>query len=261
MGSAVRQGKLWGTNVADWAELNEPHHAPYWHAMLDDMRVGPGTVLLDAGCGAGGGSRLALERGARVFGLDASEAMIAYARAHLPAGDFRVGELEDLPFEDGFFDAVLAANSVQYADDPERALREIRRVCKPGGKVGVCTWDVREKNDQRFLLAAVADLLPDPPKPGGGPFALAEAGRLEALVERAGLKVVGGDSVPVTYHFSDPDEFVRKQLSSGPSQIVIGAVGEERFKQAMAAFFEQRKDDDGEVRMNNRFRFVTAVPA
>lgn len=73
MGSAQRQGKLWGTAVADWAELNEPRHAAYWNAMLDDMAVGRSSVISDAGCGTGGGVKLALERGARVFGLDASD--------------------------------------------------------------------------------------------------------------------------------------------------------------------------------------------
>jgi len=53
MGSADKQGKLWGTAVADWAIINEPHHEPYWHAMLDDLDVGEGSVVLDAGCGAG----------------------------------------------------------------------------------------------------------------------------------------------------------------------------------------------------------------
>ena len=261
MGSADRQGKLWGTAVADWAELNEPHHEPYWRAMLDEMDVGEGSVVLDAGCGAGGGSRLALERGACVFGLDASEGMIAYAKSNLPGGDFRVGDLEELPFDDDFFDAIMAANSVQYAENPGKALGEIRRVCRPSGKVSVCTWDVREKNDQRFLQAAVAKLLPQPAKPGGGPFALAEAGKLEAFVESAGLKVVGGKTVPITYHYEDVDKMIRNQLSTGPSQIVIGIVGQEKFKHAVAEFCDAHKGDDGHVRLNNRFRFVTAVPA
>ena len=261
MGSAQRQGKLWGTAVADWAELNEPRHAAYWNAMLDDMAVGRSSVIFDAGCGAGGGVKLALERGARVFGLDASEVMIAYARDHLPDGDFRVGDLEALPFDDDYFDVVMAANSVQYAENPETALAELRRVCKPTGKISVCSWDMREKNDQRFLQAAMAKLMPEPPKPGGGPFALAEPGKLEAFVESVGLKVVGGESVPMVYHYNDLEELIRVQHSTGPGQIILGIVGEETFKQGLVDFYEEYKSDDGKVRMNNLFRLVTAVPA
>ncbi len=261
MGSAERQEKLWGTAGADWAELNEPRYAAYWNAMLDDMAVGRSSVVLDAGCGAGGSVKLALERGARVFGLDASEVMIAYARDHLPDGDFRVGDLEALPFDDDYFDAVMAANSVEYAENSETALAELRRVCKPTGKVSVCSWDVWEKNDQRFLQAAMAKLMPEPPKPGRPPFALAEPGKLESFVESAGLKVVGGESVPMVYHYNDLEELIRVQHSTGPGQIILGIVGEETFKQGLVDFYEEYKSDDGKVRMNNLFRFVTAVPA
>lgn len=261
MGSADKQGKLWGTAVADWAEINEQHHIPYWVAMLDDMNVEEGTVVFDAGCGAGGGAKLARHRGAEVYGLDASEQMIDYSRNLIPDGDFRVGELEDLPFQDNLFDAVIAANSVQYAENPNKALEELRRVCKPDGRISVCTWDVIEKNEQRFLLAALAKLLPEPPKPGGGPFALAEEGKLEAFVESAGLKVVSGNSVPIIYHFEDLENFVRAQMSSGPSQIVIQNVGKDTFKQALIDFYDQYKGDDGQLHLNNRFRFVTAVPS
>jgi SAM-dependent methyltransferase len=261
MGSADKQGKLWGTAVADWAELNEPHHAAYWSAMLDDMGVGEGSVVLDAGCGAGGGAKLVLARGAQVFGIDASEGMIAYARDHLPEADFRVGDLEALPFDDDMFDAVMACNSVQYAESPERALGELRRVCKPTGKVSICSWDVREKNDQRFLQAAVGKLMPEPPKSGGGPFALAEPGKLEAFVESAGLKVVSGESVPIVYHYDNLADLIRVQMSTGPSQIAIAVIGEEKLMEGLVEFYNEFKQDDGQLRMNNLFRFVTAVPA
>ena len=100
MGSAETQGKLWGAAVADYAEINEEHSFPLWEDMMAAMGVGPGTLFLDAGCGPGGGAKLAADKGARVSGLDASDAMIAYAQNRLPDGDFRVGDLEALPFED-----------------------------------------------------------------------------------------------------------------------------------------------------------------
>jgi hypothetical protein len=70
MGSAGVHGQLWGKAAHDWAELQEPTSAPLWEAMLDAAAVGPGTRVLDAGCGAGGASILAASRGARVNGLD-----------------------------------------------------------------------------------------------------------------------------------------------------------------------------------------------
>ena len=88
-----------------------------WEAMLDEARVGSGTHVLDAGCGGGGASVLAAERGARVSGIDAAEEMIAFVSERVPGGDFCVGDIEHLPHEDDAFDAVFAANSVQYSGD------------------------------------------------------------------------------------------------------------------------------------------------
>ena len=86
-------------------------------------------------CGGGGASILAAERGAQVSGLDAAEGLIAFARQRVSNGDFRVGDIESLPFDDDSFDVVFAANSVQYSEDRVAALRELGRVCTPGGRM------------------------------------------------------------------------------------------------------------------------------
>src|SRR5438093_11813299 len=98
MGSATVQGPLWGRAAHDWAELQEPTALPLWEAMLDAAAVGPGKRVLDAGCGAGGASMLAAGRGALVNGLDAAEALLAIARERVPDADFRVGDLDALPY-------------------------------------------------------------------------------------------------------------------------------------------------------------------
>jgi ubiquinone/menaquinone biosynthesis C-methylase UbiE len=65
--------------------------------------------------------------------MDASEALIAIARERVPQGDFRVGDLEALPYSKKAFDAIVAALSVQYAADPVVALRELKRICDSSG--------------------------------------------------------------------------------------------------------------------------------
>jgi SAM-dependent methyltransferase len=166
MGSAKVQGDLWGQAPLDWANLQEPKHIPLFEAMLDAARVGEGTRLLDAGCGGGGASRLAAGRGARVTGLDAASGLIEVARERVPSGDFRVGDIEELPFEDDVFDVVLAANSVQYAADHVAALRELGRVCAPEGQIVVGLFGTPDKVEFRAILQAVREALPEPP-PGG----------------------------------------------------------------------------------------------
>ena len=101
MGSARVQGELWGRAPEDWAGMQEAQHAPLFEAMLDAAGVGDGVRFFDAGCGGGGASVLADGRGAAVSGLDASAPLIDVARDRVSGGDFRVGDLEALPFADG----------------------------------------------------------------------------------------------------------------------------------------------------------------
>src|SRR6478672_5305941 len=155
MGTAEIQGELWGAAARDWAELQDPMSRPLWEGMLEAARVVGRTRLLDAGCGAGGACALAAARGAQVSGFDASEPLLAVARERVPGGDFRRGDLETLPYADGAFDAVLAANSVQYTAEPVAAVRELRRVCAADGHVVVAFWSVPEECEMRVIFQAV----------------------------------------------------------------------------------------------------------
>src|SRR6266404_25217 len=177
--SARRQGVLWGTEARDWVEIQERTALVLWAAVLDAARVSPGTRMLDAGCGAGGASVMARERGAVVSGCDASEALLAIARERLVGADLRLGELERLPFDDAAFDAVLAINSLQFTSDPSRAARELVRVTAPGGRIAVVVWSL-EHCEQRSVFDAILGLFDEPPK-GRGVFALSTPGEVELL--------------------------------------------------------------------------------
>ncbi len=181
MGSFTTQGELWGAAANDWAELQEPLHLPVWEAMLNATKVDQGTLLFDAGCGGGGASVLAAQRGAHISGLDASEALIAIAREQVPQGDFHVGDLEELPYDANGFDVIIAALSVQYAANPNAALQEMKRVCTSKGYLVISTWGLPEHCEQRVVFKAVRDTLPNLPS-GGGPFALSEFGALEKFL-------------------------------------------------------------------------------
>lgn len=111
--AASKQGELWGRAARDWAAIQEPATVPLWNAVLDAARAHAGTRVLDAGCGAAGACALAVQRGADVFGVDPSVNLITIARERLPHCDLRIGELENLPFPNGHFDATIAVNSLQ----------------------------------------------------------------------------------------------------------------------------------------------------
>ena len=112
MGSATVQGQLWGTSPQDWAEVIEPLLRPIHLATMEALGPLSGLSLLDAGCGTGLALRLAAERGARVSGLDASAALLDMVRGQLPDADLRVGDIEELPYDDATFDVVTAFNSM-----------------------------------------------------------------------------------------------------------------------------------------------------
>ena len=134
----VESGRAWGERAADWAYLIEPYARGANDALFDRTSVGPGTELLDIACGSGYAASVAACRGATVSGLDASEAMIAIARARTPAGDFRVGDMFALPFDDDHFDVATSFNGIWKGC--EAALIEARRVVRPGGLVGFTFW-------------------------------------------------------------------------------------------------------------------------
>jgi SAM-dependent methyltransferase len=259
MGSAEVQGELWGRAPRDWAELQEPKHAPLWHAMLEAAGVREGSRVFDAGCGGGGAAVLAAERGATVSGLDASAPLLEIARERLPDADFRIGDIESLPFADGAFDAVIAACSVQYCADRIAALRELRRVCAQGGRVVVGLWGVPEKVEYRTVFAAVRDALPEPP-PGKGPFELSVEGVLPGLIAEAGLAVLARGEAACPFHYPTFELFWRANVAAGPLQAALRQVAEEELRERVRNALAALHGPDGSLAFVNTFQYVVAQP-
>ena len=259
MGTAEIQGQLWSLLPHDWATIQEPMHKPLWEAMLDRALVGSGTRILDAGCGGGGASALAAERGAQVSGLDAAEGLSAFTSRRLPHGDFRVGDIENLPFDDDAFDAVVAANSVQYSENRVASLRELGRVCTQEGRIVAGLFGPPEKVKISTVFKAVRDAMPEPP-PGGGPFELSAPGKLEGLFEEAGLKVIESSEVDCPFNYPDFETFWRANVSAGPSQGMLRIISEEELKSTLRDGVEPFRLDSGEYLIQpNVFKYVVAT--
>ena len=162
MGSSDTQGELWGRDPANWRDLQEGFSIPLWDAMLTATGVGPGSRFLDAGCGAGGASVMAHDRGAAVTGVDASDPLLEVARHRVPTGDFRVADLELLPFEPDSFDSIIAVSSIQYAENPNAATRELERVVAPDGRISVGLFSTADKVEYRVVFDAIRESLQEP---------------------------------------------------------------------------------------------------
>lgn len=127
------------------AEIYEAKFVPaifaQWASpLLDAAGVAPGQTVLDVACGTGILARAAADRvgpTGRVVGVDLNDGMLRVARRLRPDLEWRAGDVADLPFADEAFDAVLCQSALMFFPDATQALREMGRVCQPGGVVGV----------------------------------------------------------------------------------------------------------------------------
>lgn len=257
-GTATVNGALWGSSARAWASIQEGQFRAGYEAVLAHCGVGPETAYLDAGCGAGMAAQIADSRGAKVSGFDAAEALLAIARERVPAGDFRVADLEDVPLSSASFDVVAGFNSFQFAGDPVRALTEAKRVAKPGGKVVVMTWGRPEGMEAAGIVAALRPLLPPPPPGAPGPFALSEEAKLRAFAEAAGL--TAEDVVDVDSPWSYPDEFtaLRGLASSGVAARAAALTGRDAVDAAHRSALAPFRQADGSFRIGATCRFLVA---
>ena len=113
--------------------------------------------------------------------------------------------MEELPYADASFDVVTGFNPFpRHAAKPVAALKEAKRVARVGGQVAMVTWGKPQYCEHAAIMAAIAAFLPVPPTGAGGLFALSEPGRLEALLEQAGL--TPGESGEIASTFAWPDD-------------------------------------------------------
>jgi SAM-dependent methyltransferase len=257
MGTTQVQGRLRGARARDYAEILEQFIRPLYEAVFDAASVAAGTRLLDVGCGPGLAPHLAAKRGAHVAGLDAAEGSLQIARERTPEGDFRVGEMENLPWLDNTFDVVTGFNAFQYAADVVNALQEARRVARPGGRVAMAARGRTEDCETVATVTALSKLLPPPLPRVPGPFALFTPGRVEALLEQAGLALLTNDEVDCPFEFPDQETAVRGQMSSGPAAAIQQA-DDDAVQHAIAESLAPFRTSEGGYRQRNRFRYVIA---
>lgn len=230
-GSANRWGPLFGARARDWAETWEGPQGwgtPVYEYVLDRAQIGPGTRVLDCGCGAGRFARMAADAGAAVAGIDASEVLIDIAAARAPDEDFRVGDLEALPWADDTFDVVTGFSAFQFADDKVGALTEARRVSR--GTVAVV---IPTRVADSGIAAVFKPLFPLFPPDAlqsmkrSGMFALSEPGALDDVLAATGLNVHTDEEIDCPVGFGDADTAGRAFIGAGPMQLAIEHAGEQ----------------------------------
>lgn len=174
--------------------------------MADALEIQPGQDALDVACGTGLLARAMAEQvGSRgsVSGIDANPGMLAVARRIAPDVDWRQGDAHALPYQAECFDVVACQFGLMLFSEPEQALREMRRVLKPGGHLGATVFGPLEELP---VYAMIADVYARVVAPSVGnalrmPFSMGDRNALAALFSRADIPAVDIQTLDGTARF------------------------------------------------------------
>jgi SAM-dependent methyltransferase len=259
MNSAELDGALWGAHALDWAEIQQPFIRPVSRAVLDKLGPWRGRTLLDIGCGAGDFTGMVGDLGAKVSGLDAAASLIEIARERNPAGRFRVGDMQHLPFPDDDFSVVTAFNSLHFARDPALAIAEAIRVTRSGGRIVLATWGPPSECDAITYLLDLGALMP--PRPPAPPTALdptdLDAPRI--LLARAGLTPSAWQVVHCPWVYPDLGTALRGLLSTGPAAQAINHSGRVRVIDTVTESIASYRRADGSYVLDNTCYYLIAT--
>lgn len=205
---------------ARWAPQNNAAQKEATERLLVAADLAPGLQVLDIG-GGPGDPALAVAKlvgpTGHVTVTDIAQGMVAaaeeYARQEgLTNLSFQTASGEDLPFPDGTFDRVTCRHAAMFFADLQRALGEIRRVLRPGGRAAFLVWGPYEQVEFfQILMGPVRRRLNPPPfEPGGPhPFRFGESGSLSAALKAAGFRDVAEEAIRPAYRFAGSPETLR----------------------------------------------------
>jgi ubiquinone/menaquinone biosynthesis C-methylase UbiE len=211
-------------------DLASEAYEPLWSAQLAPAQAltlvlsapAPGACVLDVACGTGLVSLLAASavgEAGSVLGVDLSQGMVDAAAARAQARGVRNArfermDAEELQLPDAGFDAALCALGLMYVPEPEAALRELRRVLRPGGRVGLAVWGERGRCGwspvfevvERAVTSEVCPLF----------FRLGRGDALARACADAGFEAIELRRIAVSLDYADGEAACDAALVGGP---------------------------------------------
>ena len=255
-------GELFGARAHDWAETWEGpsgYGRPAYEFVLEQANVGPGTRVLDVGCGAGRFAQIAADLGAEVAGLDAAQQLVEIADERVPGADLRIGDLEDLPWPDDTFALVTAFNAFQFARDKVRAVQQAARVATRA--VAIAVPANAEASGIAQVYAPVFPLFPQEALADlkqTGIFALSAPDMLDDLLQQASLTTGVDEQVDCPITFTGIDEALRAFLGAGPTMLAVRESGDDAVGNRLREGLEAFMNDDGTIVLPAAYRVVIA---
>ena len=243
------------------AEIYDQLFVPTFFSRFTDLvlqasHVTKGQTVLDVGCGTGAlavaASDRVLPRG-KVSGLDANEEMLEVARNKDIPIDWNFGTAEQLPFDDDTFDSVISQFALMYVEDKPKALQEMRRVLKPGGRLAVLVPDAIDHSPGFSVAAELLHRLFDEVVAEGmrSPFQSGNPEHLREVCDAAGLHHADIVTVNGAGRFDSPAAFMKVE---GACAWSIGGLLDDQqlellYKEADQAF-RPFQNEDGSITIN-----------
>lgn len=252
-----RQAAMWGAGPFEVIapSLLEMHETIVAAADADE-----GDAWLDVGSGTGELAFLAAATGASVRGCDLSPALVATAKRQAAERGldipFEVGDVENLPFDDGGFDVVSSSVGAIFAPDHARTAEELARVCASGGRLVLTSWTTEGRIGDFFRV--IGSYSPPPVEGAGAPTQWGDAAYCEALLGPHFELEIESLNTPWRAESGQAmwDEF---SSSFGPIVTLLRMLEPERaaaFRDDLVALFDESAEQGGEVVLDRPYLLV-----
>lgn len=255
---------IWDEMAAGWKKFNDylwDASRPVGEAMVERLDPRPGQTILDIAAGPGDTGFVAAKlvgNEGRLISTDFSAEMVEVARGRarqlgVTNVEFKQMDAEAMDLPDDAVDGALCRWGFMLMLDPAAALRETRRVLRPGGRLALATWGSAESNPWVTLIGMVMTQQGYPPQGDpfapGGIFSLSSPATIRELGSGAGFSEVDVDEVPVTWTHADFDhawEFV--STVAGPLAALLKTLDADEtaaVRSAVESAFDAYRDDAG----------------
>lgn len=220
-------GDAYELYMGRWSRLLAP-------AFVSFAAVKDGERVLDVGTGTGALAAAveARTKASEIVGVDPSAGFIAYARKRANSARlrFEVGDGQALTYRDASFDQTMSQLVINFIPDHEKAVREMRRVTRPGGGVSACVWDYADGMESlRIFWDDVVALEPAAEPKHERNMKLTRKGELGELWRKAGLVVVREEALVIEQAFSSFDDYWGPFLKgTGPGGAYVVSLDDER---------------------------------
>ncbi|HEU0073510.1 MAG TPA: methyltransferase domain-containing protein [Dehalococcoidia bacterium] len=262
-----QQRRQWGANAASWDaqhERLEKEMAAVSEWLCREAGLQPGMRVLDMACGSGhpaidvarlvspGGSVVATDFAAKM--VEATRRRVA--AAGLDNAEVQIMDLEEIDYSDESFDAATCRFGLMFCPQPEKAVAEVRRVLKPGGRFVLSVWDEPGESPGQTVLGEAMRRISLPPAPvdfdAPGVYQLAPPGKLQRLLEDAGYRSVRVEPLPQEAVYESFDALWGRAMARPGAQRAeieaMSAAETQRLKDALAEV-AQPYTSDGVIRL------------